>query len=181
MKQKDWDYSFQNSLTPWREEADIETLLEISQIKSGSALDLGCGTGEWAIALSDKGFEVEALDFSAEALKIAQSLSGAKKVNWVHWDLEQLAKYGFKTILYDLIIDHKVLAFIKDKEKYLDTVKKKLGGVYVLTVFHEHDKKGAINLSRDEFNQLVPQRFEIIHVQHVSPRPGKVLATYYLK
>lgn len=180
MKKKGWDYSFKNGLTPWREGANVDEVLRIPRISGGNALDLGCGTGEWAIALAKKGFEVEGLDFSSEALRIAQSLPNAQKVTWAKWDLEKLAQYPFKHALYDIVIDHKVLSFIQEKENYLEAVKFILSGVYILTVFHEHDKKGAIVILKDEFNRLILPRFKVLDSTVTKPRPGKVLATYYL-
>ena len=179
MNKEQWDTSYQNNLTPWREPFEINDVLEHAGVTKGSALDLGCGTGEWGIALAEKGFEVEGLDFSTEALKIARSLSD--KVRWVEWDLEKLNEYAFKHDSYDLILDHKVLAFIENKEKYLDTIASRLSGVYVLTVFHEHDKKGAINVPKDLFDKLIPPRFKISYSQSWNPRQGKVFATYWLK
>ncbi len=180
MKVNNWNSSYKSNLTPWREEKpDIDEILKITGISGGAALDLGCGTGEWGIALAKRGFEVESLDFSAEALKIA--LLQSKKVTFVEWDLEKLSDYAFKRIKYDLILDQKVLAFIKDKEKYLNTIQSVLGGVFVLTVFHEHDEKPAISVPIKLFNKLILSRFSVIHSNESNPRPGKIFATYYLQ
>ncbi|WP_329127249.1 class I SAM-dependent methyltransferase [Streptomyces sp. NBC_01465] len=55
----------------------------ISARNIGSAVDLGCGTGRNAIALADSGIdEVWAMDFSAAALEVAESRSGADRVNF---------------------------------------------------------------------------------------------------
>lgn len=175
-----WDKSYQNNQTPWREaKPDVDSLLGQSGITGGSALDLGCGTGEWGIALADKGFEVEGLDYSADALSIARSQS--KKVTFVEWDLEKLSSYPFKHEKYNLIIDQKVLAFIQDKETYLNTIRQKLSGVFVLTVFHQHDEKPAICVPKTLFDRLIPSRFEVVHSELSTPRPGKIFATYWLK
>lgn len=173
-----WDKAYKIGETPWREPVEISELLNKSGVSSGNVLDLGCGTGEWAIEFDRAGFAVEGIDFSRHALDIA--MAEKSKVTWVEWDLENLSDYVFKSEKYNLILDHKVLAFIVDKEKYLNTVKQKLGGVYVLTVFHEHESSG-ICVSQTDFDRLVRPRF-IIHYSKVhKPRPGKVFATYYLR
>lgn len=178
MDAKDWDSSYSKGRTPWRESEDLSGRLKIAGITSGNAMDLGCGTGEKAIWLAEHSFEVEGLDYSNEALKIAREHSA--KVSWIEWDLEQLANYPFKHPKYDLIIDNKVLAFIKNKEAYLETIQKVLGGVYILTVFHEHDEKPAICVPKSEFDRLTAG-FEVISKEIRNHRPGKVSGVYFLR
>lgn len=179
LAKSDWEKSYLTGRTPWREEVgDVTEFLRITRARPGPALDLGCGTGEWAIAITQHGFDVEALDYSSQALSIAQSLSDAP--HWVNWDLEDLANYPFRHETYELVIDWKVLAFIKDKTKYLDQVRAVLHGTFALTVFHELEKAPDICVPLAEFNQLILPRFDIIE-KEVIKQPGKVSATYYLK
>ena len=176
----DWDQSYSNNKTPWREERpDVEKLIAKSGISSGAALDLGCGTGEWGIALAEKGFEVEGIDFSEEALKIARAQSD--KVTWVKWDLEHLNNYGFKPIKYDLILDHKTFAHIEDKDKYLRTIKSHLGGVYVLTVYKLYDDEWKLCVTDEDVETMIKPILTIIDEVTTTPRPGKTFTTYYLK
>lgn len=63
-------------------EADYSSYIEYlaSNIPSGAdVLDLGCGTGEMAIRLSEKGYSVTALDYSSEML--SEAFSKAQKRN----------------------------------------------------------------------------------------------------
>jgi 2-polyprenyl-3-methyl-5-hydroxy-6-metoxy-1,4-benzoquinol methylase len=176
-----WEDLYKSNKTPWREaKPNIDELLTHSGVSGGTALDLGCGTGEWAVGLAKKEFTVEALDFSEEALKVAQLQTGSDAVNFVHWDLEELAHYSFKHPFYDLILDEKVLAFIRAKQSYLDAVHSVLKGVYVLTIFHEHDENPIICVPKAEFDRLVLSRFKVLTSTIINPRPGKVVATYYL-
>ena len=177
LSQEAWDNLYKKGETTWREPADINELIDKSGVRNGATLDLGCGTGEWAIGLDNIGFKVEGLDYSQEALSVAMSQKSS--VSWAKWDLEELNKYEFKNEKYDLILDHKVLAFISNKNEYLDEIKKRLSGKFVITVFHEHEKTG-ICISKAEFDRLVLSRFTPYHTDIYNPRPGKVFATYYL-
>ena len=176
---ENWEKSYKNNNTSWRiTDPDIENILAKIDQPIKNALDLGCGTGEWSIALQKNGITVEGLDFSKEALKISKPQSD--KVTWVNYDLENLDEYEFKHEKYDLIIDNKVLAFIEDKEKYLNTIKSKLSGIFVATIIHKHDNKHIV-IKRDEFKELIKDKFKIIYSVQLTTRPGKEIFRYFLK
>ncbi len=63
--------------------------LKIANITPTKALDLGCGLGSFAVALSDAGAErVVAADRSAMALNEAEKLWGSGKFMWEHRDID---------------------------------------------------------------------------------------------
>lgn len=91
------------------------------------ALDIGCGKGELASYLSDKGLDVLGVDVSDVAIKHAREKSKAKfKVA----DIESLVL----NTEYDLIFCKFVYAFIKDKQKLIDLVAQSLreNGLFVV-------------------------------------------------
>jgi SAM-dependent methyltransferase len=67
------------------------------------ALDLACGAGRHAVALSAAGFEVTAVDFSREGLRKGSELArrDGVTVDWVERDLEA-ADADLGVALYDL-------------------------------------------------------------------------------
>jgi ubiquinone/menaquinone biosynthesis C-methylase UbiE len=70
----DWD-------NPWPTDFDwFLTLVE----GAGSALDLGCGTGLFSVALAGRGAEVVGVDAAAAMLEIARARAGGERVTWVH-------------------------------------------------------------------------------------------------
>ncbi|WP_396142746.1 class I SAM-dependent methyltransferase [Flavobacterium sp.] len=66
------------------------------QLANGKVLDVGCGAGSHALCLQEKGFDVTAIDISANAIK-ACKLRGLKKANVQ--DIMQLEGDKFDTIL----------------------------------------------------------------------------------
>lgn len=60
---------------------------EIAQPKGAKVLDLGCGSGNYSVALQERGLNVTAVDISAEMLDKARKKS--QDVNWVQADARQ--------------------------------------------------------------------------------------------
>lgn len=178
----EWNNDFyETGYTPWRrEEIDLNSWLDTAEVRSGKAMDLGCGTGEVAIWLSNHGFEVEGLDFSQTALDIARTQSN--KPRWVEWNLENLKAYDFRYELYDLIIDSKVLPFIKNKKQYLSTISQRLteDGIFILHVMIYHDEDERVYIQEEYLETLLDPLFEIKHIVEVPTRAGKEVRDYFL-
>ncbi len=85
-------------------------------------MDLGCGTGEIAIRLSDLGYDVTGVDYSTEMLTAAaqKALNRNKKISWIKQDIRELE--GFNEI--DLMVSYcDVINYITEKEDLLDVFK----------------------------------------------------------
>ncbi len=156
----------------------MDDWLKLSGVKTGRALDLGCGTGEKACWLAENGFEVDAFDFSEEALLIAKS--NCSSVNFQQVDLNQLAKYDFKGLSYNLIIDSKVLVFIENKQAYLQTISNILNGVFIAEVFTKCDEKPSLVIEKDSVEKLLLKYFDILSFKDKVFSKGAV-GTFFLK
>ena len=55
-------------------------------------LDVGCGTGVFALLLADAGFRVTGADPAAASLAVARAKPGAQRVRWIHGDATVLAE-----------------------------------------------------------------------------------------
>jgi SAM-dependent methyltransferase len=53
-------------------------------------LDVGCGTGTFAILLADRGFEVVGVDPALASLEVARAKPGGDRVRWIHGDAASL-------------------------------------------------------------------------------------------
>ncbi|MEK7659358.1 MAG: class I SAM-dependent methyltransferase [Patescibacteria group bacterium] len=179
MNKESWEESYKKGETPWRDyDVDLSESLKKAGIYSGVALDLGCGTGELSKWLSNHDFIVEGIDFSEEALRVARDI--CPSCNFTNWDLDDLENYPFKHDKYDIILDSKTIAFIKNKEKYLDTIRKKLKGIFMLQVFLRADEKPFIAVDERKLELLLKERFNILSKQ-VNSFPNKIWTKYLLQ
>ena len=58
----------------------------IDEFGARSVLDLGCGTGVFALLLADRGLEVIGVDPAGASLDVARAKPGAPRVTWIHGD-----------------------------------------------------------------------------------------------
>lgn len=71
--------------------SDLDVYLDITrELGARSVLDVGCGTGTFALLLADRGIEVTGLDPASESLRIARAKPGAHRVRWIHGDARSL-------------------------------------------------------------------------------------------
>lgn len=173
-----WEEKYKKGDTPWRSlRVDLSEAFKKAGISSGTALDLGSGTGEYSKWLSEQGFIVEGVDFSEQAVKIARKI--CPKCHFTNWDLENLESYPFKYEKYDIILDSKTLAFINNKEKYLDVIESRLKGVFILQTFLRHDEKPGIAVAKIILEPLIERGFNILDKQ-TKIYPDKIWAEYLL-
>jgi tellurite methyltransferase len=64
----------------------------IDSIPVGRAIDIACGAGRNALYLAERGFEVDAVDISGDALERARETAQRMSldVNWLEHDLDEL-------------------------------------------------------------------------------------------
>jgi SAM-dependent methyltransferase len=74
-----------DALDPDRSDLD-PYLAMIEAFGARSVLDLGCGTGVFALMLAARGVAVIGVDPSGASLDVARSKAGAERVTWIHGD-----------------------------------------------------------------------------------------------
>jgi SAM-dependent methyltransferase len=131
---------------PWNLEKPPHLLVEL--VESGRVLpcrvaDLGCGAGNYAVWLATRGFQVTAIDISANAVELARTLAQKTGVScrFVTADLtgdaeELVASFDF---VYDWEVLHHV--FPENRHRYVTNVHQMLrrGGRYLSVCFSEDD------------------------------------------
>lgn len=60
----------------------------LSELGARSVLDIGCGTGTFALLLAARGFDVVGVDPAAASLAVARAKPDADRVTWVHGTAE---------------------------------------------------------------------------------------------
>src|SRR5256885_16889391 len=67
--------------------SDLDVYVAIAEeLGARRALDVGCGTGTFALLLADRGLEVTALDPAGGSLRVARAKAGSGRVHWIHGD-----------------------------------------------------------------------------------------------
>src|SRR5256886_10510562 len=60
------------------------------EVGARSVLDVGCGTGTFALLLADRGLEVTGLDPAGGSLRVARAKAGSERVRWIRGDAKSL-------------------------------------------------------------------------------------------
>ena len=71
--------------------SDLDVYVAIAEeLGARSVLDVGCGTGTFALLLADRGLEVTALDPAGGSLRVARAKAGSERVRWIHGSAKSL-------------------------------------------------------------------------------------------
>ncbi|WP_371673640.1 class I SAM-dependent methyltransferase [Streptomyces sp. NBC_00289] len=66
---------------------DLDAYVRIAEeLPARQALDIGCGTGVFALLLADRGIEVVGVDPARASLEVARGKPGSERVRWIHGD-----------------------------------------------------------------------------------------------
>lgn len=100
----------------------VEGTSETPALPTGSALDVGCGTGDCAVYLAQHDWKVTGVDYVAKPLDKARAKAGAADVpvNFVRADVTQLSQAGIGTG-FQLIVDNACIHNMSggDREAYV--------------------------------------------------------------
>lgn len=87
---------------------ELMGLVESYALRSGRAIDLGCGTGANSVYLAQHGFEVTGVDFAEAAIEKARKRADAAGVQ-VHFEVDDLTHLRYVSGRYDFLLDYGVL------------------------------------------------------------------------
>jgi ubiquinone/menaquinone biosynthesis C-methylase UbiE len=111
--------------TPWDGHPLAQSLRDLIEgagqelaLPAGSALELGCGTGDTAIYLARQGWKVTAVDFVPKALGKARAKADTAgvSVSFVQADVTRLSQAGIGSG-FDLIVDNGCLHNMSDGDR----------------------------------------------------------------
>lgn len=67
--------------------SDLDAYLDmVEEFGAASVLDLGCGTGVFALLLAERGIDVIGVDPAGASLDVARAKPGADRVTWIYGD-----------------------------------------------------------------------------------------------
>jgi ubiquinone/menaquinone biosynthesis C-methylase UbiE len=110
--------------TPWDGHPQSSMLRELVEgsgaLPPGSALDVGCGTGDSSIYLAQHGWQVTGVDFTPKALDKAREKARATgaAVNFVHGDVTHLRQAGISGP-FQVIVDNGCFHGMSDGDRDL--------------------------------------------------------------
>ena len=182
----EWDARYTEGVgARWSGRPNGRLIAEVTSLKPGRALDVGCGEGADAIWLAGKGWTVTAIDVSDVAVTRAREAAerAGAAVEWVHGDALHTP---FPTGSFDLVsMQYPALPKAAGEaavRKLLDTVRP--GGL-LLAVYHdltdehrEHMKSHGVDpadyVDADDLGRLLGDEFTIeVHADEprIDPPP----------
>ncbi len=133
---------------PWNIEEPPQALVELVEtgvIRPCKAIDFGCGTGNYAIYLASKGFDVTGVDISPTAIRIAGENADQKGIHCRFVIGDVLGQLQEIRETFEFAFDWELLhhIFPEDRTKYVGNVYKKLSprGSYLSVCFSEKDQQ----------------------------------------
>ena len=146
---------------------------EVGQLKTGTALDAGCGEGAEAVWLAARGWQVTAVDISGEVLGRATDLAAASglptdRLRWVEADLSSWEPED----RFDLVMTHYAHPAMPQLAFYQRISGWVAPGGTLLIVGHLH-KPGTDATHQHQHQQPHAHQHEQPHTQHQhAPAPG---------
>jgi 2-polyprenyl-3-methyl-5-hydroxy-6-metoxy-1,4-benzoquinol methylase len=154
-------------------------------LKTGKALDIGCGKGRNSFYIAQMGFEVDAVDFSKTSIDLAKEIAKEQsiKVNFINQSI-----FDFENILssYDFIYDSGCLHHIKPhrRNQYLKIISKylKQDGYFAMIcfnldggenisdydVYRDKSMHGGMGFSEYKLKTILEPYFEIIEIRQMT-------------
>lgn len=152
----------------WRPTANLKEILPI--IKTGTALDLGCGCGGNSILLAKNGFKVIALDKNIESTNcLKKRLRNSKTANRITIKSVDLKKSSWPTKKYSLILALNVLHFLSERRAtfLINKAKKSLSknSIIFIRVFSNKNKTVGFSPTPSQMRESF-SGFKILHFRH---------------
>lgn len=164
-------YDAYDGVPPWevgRPQPALVALIDEVGVK-GSALDVGCGTGEHALYLASRGVSAWGLDAAPRAIEIARDKAKERGLNatFVVGDALDLGALGRS---FDAIIDSGLFHLFTEEEReaYVDSVADALtpgGDLLLLGFSDEEPERGPRGFDEKTARELLSRRFDIVSLR----------------
>lgn len=148
----------------------IEGTGDRAALSAGSALDVGCGTGDAAIYLGQQGWNVTAVDYVAKPLEKARAKARAARVpiNFLRADVTRLSQAGIGTG-FTLIVDNGCLHNMNDVDR--DSYVREVSSVaaadahLAIVAFIPGGRLGVPGIDRAEIERRFTADWTLLHAR----------------
>ncbi|MFH0070963.1 class I SAM-dependent methyltransferase [Peribacillus sp. NPDC056705] len=195
-------YSDRSKRIPFFVHAPDENLDQYVQNQLGSpgrVLELGCGAGRNAVYMARRGWTVDAVDLSEEAIAWGQERAKSAQVP-IRFHCQNLFDLELQSNAYDLIYDSGCFHHILPHRRmsYLDLIQKHLkpGGYYGIVcfaagsmgadmtdwdVYRDHSIKGGLGYTEEKLRDIF-RDLELIESRRMQslPQPGPLFGESFL-
>jgi 2-polyprenyl-3-methyl-5-hydroxy-6-metoxy-1,4-benzoquinol methylase len=120
-------------------------------VPRGRLLDVGCGSGEWLLAMRQRGWTVEGIDFDESAVKLAR-LKGLK----AEWG--SLEQQGYPDACFDAVTLNHVIEHVPDPVRTLAECARILKPKGKLVLFTPNNASLSHRLFKEHWRGLEPPR-----------------------
>ncbi|OBG28184.1 bifunctional 2-polyprenyl-6-hydroxyphenol methylase/3-demethylubiquinol 3-O-methyltransferase UbiG [Mycobacterium sp. 852002-51057_SCH5723018] len=163
----------------------VEGTGDAPALAAGSALEVGCGTGDCSIYLAQHGWKVTAVDFVPKALDRARAKAGAAgaSVNFVQADVTQLSRAGIGAG-FQLIVDNGCLHNMSDGDR--DAYVREVGAVaapdarLLIAAFAPGGRFGVRGVDPSEMERRFTSGWTLLSAADEQELDGQTPTRYYL-
>lgn len=165
----------------------VEGTRDAAALPAGTALEVGCGTGDCSIYLARHGWQVTAVDFVARPLERARAKASAAgvAVDFLQADVTQLSRAGIGAN-FELIVDNACLHNMSDADR--DAYVREISAVaapdarLLIVAFVPGARIGVRGIDRAEMERRFTQSWTLVSAgaERELDRGEKTSAWYYL-
>ena len=168
-----WEDAY-NARPPWdigRPQPAFLELVRAGELNIGGVLDVGCGTGENALYLAEKGFSVVGVDLATRAIDAAKAKSTERKLK-VDFRIANALSLEFKNDYFDNAIDSGLFHTFNDSNR-VDFAREiarvlKTGGKYFMLCFSDKEPTnwgGPRRITKEEIATTFSPLFNINYIR----------------
>ena len=159
---------------PWdigRPQPAFVELVQAEELNKGRVLDVGCGTGENALYLAERGFSVAAVDLSIRAIDAAKTKGSERKLK-VDFRLANALSLDFENAYFDNAIDSGLFHTFNDNDRvvFAREIARviKTSGRYFMLCFSDKEPTnwgGPRRVTREEIEATFSPLFNINYIK----------------
>ncbi len=166
---------------------NLVTCLDTGQIKLGRALELGCGNGRNAVYMALHGCQVDAVDFSRNAIEWATALAREKHAD-VNFKCTSIFELDIKAHEYDIVYDCGCFHHLPPhrRKSYLELVTKAIkpagrfglvcftpdggSGLSDSEVYEKRKLGGGLGYSEEQLRNVFSHSFDILECRKMKQK-----------